>query len=107
MVMVDGRQRGSALPLMAAAVLLVGLVAVGVGRLGAAASERAAARTAADASALAGAAEGAGSARELAAANGGQLVEYRREGDDTRVVVRVGRARAVARARRDDVVAGR
>ena len=96
------RQRGSVVPLMAASLVVAGLVAVGLGRLGGAAASRAGARAAADAAALAGAAEGEAAARELAAANGATLVDYRQEGRDTRVVVRVGRAEAASRARRED-----
>jgi len=92
-------------PLLATAMVFAGLIAMGLGRLGGAATSRATARTAADAAALAGAAEGAGAARELAAANGGDLIEFTQQGRDTRVVVRVGPARAVGKARRDDAAA--
>jgi hypothetical protein len=89
------------LPLMAVAILLVGALLFVVGRVGAAAVDRARARTAADASALAGAEAGETAAREEAEANGGRLLRYERRGLDTRVVVEVGRAQAVARARRE------
>jgi hypothetical protein len=72
-----------------------------LGRLGEAAVARAAARTAADAAALAGAADGEPAARDVAAANGATLLRYEALGQDTRVTVRLGRAEAVARARRE------
>jgi hypothetical protein len=65
-----------------------------------AAGERARARTAADAAALAGAAEGEPAAREVAAANGAELVAWRAEGTDVWVEVTLGDAHARARARR-------
>ena len=83
------------------AVALV-LVAVEVGRL---LDEGARARIAADAAALAGAAQGRDRAEALAAANGGSLIAYIEEtphGDAGRVVVtvsvEVGRASSTARA---------
>jgi hypothetical protein len=85
---------------MVVAVLLVGGIVVLIGRLGAAATDRARARAAADAAALAGAADGEGSARELAAANGAVVTRYEVKGSDALVEVRLGGARAVGRARR-------
>jgi hypothetical protein len=64
------------------------------------ARQRAQARTAADAAALAGAAEGEASAREVAAANGGKLVSWHASGTDVWVAVELGDASAVAKARR-------
>lgn len=66
-----------------------------------AAQERTAARNAADAAALAGAAEGEGAAREVAARNGAELVRWRAHGLDVWVEVTLGEARARAKARRD------
>ncbi|MGH9276800.1 MAG: pilus assembly protein TadG-related protein [Acidimicrobiales bacterium] len=94
-------QRGQVLPLIALAVVVVGGGAVLLGRIGEAAVSRAAARTAADAAALAGAADGEQAARQVAAANGGTVLQFEVLGQDTRVTVRVGEARAVGRARRD------
>jgi hypothetical protein len=94
-------ERGQAAP------LVLGLVAVAVVALMAlvplaqAAHQRAAARSAADAAALAGAAEGETAAREIAAANGAELVGWRAAGLDVWVVVILGDARAEAKARRD------
>ncbi|HVF14176.1 MAG TPA: pilus assembly protein TadG-related protein [Acidimicrobiales bacterium] len=93
-------ERGSVLPLMVVAVLLVGAIVVLIGRLGSAATDRAAARAAADAAALAGAADGEASARELAEANGAELTSFEVKGADALVEVRLGAARAVGRARR-------
>ncbi|HWC11428.1 MAG TPA: M15 family metallopeptidase, partial [Acidimicrobiales bacterium] len=64
------------------------------------------AQTAADAAALAGAADGREAAEELAAANGGRLAEFEVQGSDTRVVVELGAARARGRARRESGVGG-
>ena len=90
-----------------ASVLLVGIVAIAVVVLLAlvpvarAAHQKAQARAAADAAALAGAAEGEDAAREVAEDNGARVVSWRAEGDAVWVEVRVGGARAVAKARRD------
>ncbi len=93
-------ERGSVLPLMVLAVAVIGGIVMLVGRLGVAATDRAAARAAADAAALAGAADGEGSARELAAANGAAVTSFEVRGADAIVEVRLGTARALARARR-------
>ncbi len=61
--------------------------------------DRARARTAADAAALAGAADGERTAREVAGANGAHLVEIERNGDEVVVQVRVGEVEAYAKAR--------
>jgi Zn-dependent alcohol dehydrogenase len=93
------RDAGQAVPLLAAVVLVAGLAVVGLGTLGAAAVQAARARTAADAAALAGVMDGEPGARRLAGDNGGELVSFTRTGEgDVVVVVRVGRARATARA---------
>jgi hypothetical protein len=88
-------------PMLALLVLVAGGAIVLLGRIGGAAVERASARTAADAAALAGAAEGRAAATSVAAANGGRLESYREVGVETEVRVDVGRATAVARARRE------
>jgi hypothetical protein len=85
---------------MVVAVLLVGGIVVLIGRLGAAATDRARARAAADAAALAGAADGEASARTLAAANGAEMTSFELRSADALVEVRLGGARAVGRARR-------
>jgi hypothetical protein len=87
--------------LIALLVLAAGGAVVLLGRVGGAAVDRASARTAADAAALAGAAEGRAAAERLATADGGRIVSYRQQGMETEVRVRVGQASALARARRD------
>src|SRR5258705_12838630 len=94
----DGR--GSLTPLIAVIVLTAGGSALLIGRLGGAAVARAQARTAADAAALAGAAEGRPAAEMVAVANGGRLGGFRSRGVPTAVVVRGGPARAPAPPRR-------
>lgn len=92
---------GQAVPLVLAAVALAVVVLMALVPLAQAAATRAQARTAADAAALAGAAEGEDSAREVAEANGARLTGWRAEGDEVWVEVRVGDAHARAKARRD------
>ena len=89
------------LPLLALLVLAAGGAIVLLGRIGGAAVDRASARTAADAAALAGAAQGRAGAVSVAAADGGHIDSYRELGVETEVRVTVGRATAVARARRE------
>ena len=93
-------QRGSITPLVALAMVAAGGAVLLLGRLGEAGVARATARTAADAAALAGAAEGEAAAREVAVANGAVVLRYETSGQDSRVTVRKGGAEAVARARR-------
>lgn len=85
---------------MALAVVLIGVLALALGRMGGAAAARADAQTAADAAALAGAAEGRDAAEGLAAANGARIVSFEQRDSDTRVVVELGPAEATGRARR-------
>lgn len=91
---------GQVVPLLCLALVVVAGLLVGLARLGSQAATRARAQTAADAAALAGAAEGEEAARSVAAANDGTLVEFVQAGALTEVEVRVGRATAVARAER-------
>lgn len=93
-------ERGQVLPLLVVVVLGAGMAMVTLGHLGRAALQRAGARTAADAAALAGAADGEEAARAVARANGGTLLRYVEDGAEVEVRVRVGRAEAPARARR-------
>jgi hypothetical protein len=81
-------------------IVVGGAVAIGLVRLGQHAVLRARAQTAADAAALAGAAEGERAARAVADANGASLRQYQTEGLDTIVVVDVDGIVARARARR-------
>ncbi|QXC59818.1 hypothetical protein KSP35_15720 [Aquihabitans sp. G128] len=92
-------QGGQVVPLVAVALLLAGVLGLGLVHLAAGASRRAAAQAAADAAALAGAAGGRAAATEVAAANQARLVRYREEGDDVVVAVERRGARASARAR--------
>jgi hypothetical protein len=103
-----GHDGGQIVPLAAA---LVGLCCVALLALVPVArtlDDRARARTAADAAALAGAADGEPTAREVAVANGADLLEIERNGDEVVVQVRVGEVEAYARARatRHDVDVG-
>jgi hypothetical protein len=92
--------RGQATPLWAVVLVLAGLLLVPTGLLIRATVERAEARSAADAAALAGALEGEAAARSVAEANGAELIEYRALGDLVEVTVVVGDRRATARAER-------
>ena len=97
------RRRGSraqATPLWAVVLVLAALALVPTGLLIRAVVERAEARSAADAAALAGALEGEAAARSVAAANGAALVEYVERHDLVQVTVVVGDRRATARAER-------
>jgi len=91
--------RGQAMPLAAAMVAVVAVALVGLVPVGRALADRARARTAADAAALAGAVEGEQAARELAIGNGGELIGFERTGQEVIVRVRVGAVDAYARAR--------
>ena len=91
--------RGQILPLVLLLIALGAGLAVLVGEFEAVAVERATAT--ADAAGLAAATErddGRTVAREFAAPNGAQLMSFTRDGGEVLVVVRVGRARATARA---------
>lgn len=94
------QQRGSVVILAAAFVAVAMLLVFGLGRLGGAAVARARARSAADAAALAGAAEGRSAAEAVAVANGGSVVGWEQLGTDVRVAVELDDAQATARARR-------
>jgi len=93
-------ERGQALPLMLVALALAAAVMVAVGGLAQRAAADARARTAADAAALAGAAEGRAAANALAAANGAELVDYAEAGSRVRVTVAIGSRHATAAAER-------
>lgn len=94
-----GNDRGQVVPLAAAMVALCCVALLALVPMAGALDDRARARTAADAAALAGAADGEGAAREVAAANGADLLEIERDGDEVVVKVRVGDVAAYARAR--------
>lgn len=92
---------GQAMPLVLGVVALAVVVLLALVPLARGTAQRAQAVTAADAAALAGAAEGEDAARQVAADNGGRLVAWRAEGADVWVTVVVGKARAHAKARRE------
>jgi uncharacterized membrane protein len=96
-------QRGQVLPLAALLLVLAAVALMVTVQVGRVLDDRARAATAADAAALAGAAEGEAAAREMAEANDAQLLSFRQEGADTVVEVRVGRAVGRARATRDPI----
>lgn len=92
--------RGQATPLWAIVLVLAALLLVPTGLLIRATVERAEARSAADAAALAGALDGERAARAVAQANGAELTDYEERGDLVEVTVVVGDRRATARAER-------
>lgn len=92
-------ERGQILPLVAGLVVVCGIAAVGLGRLGERALDRARAQSAADASALAGAVGGEAEGRRAAEDNGATVVSYRNDGPMVGVEVALGTARARASAR--------
>lgn len=92
--------RGQATPLWAVVLVLAGLLLVPTGLLIRATVDRAEARSAADAAALAGALDGEAAARSVAARNGAELIRYEARGDVVEVTVVVGDRRATARAER-------
>ena len=95
------RTESGSVTVVAAAVLTVlAILTTLVVRLGVATTERAHAQAAADAAALAGAAEGEDAAYTLADRNGATLLTFREFGDDVQVTVAVGDAIARATARR-------
>jgi hypothetical protein len=91
--------RGQATPFAAAAVALCAVVLVALVPAARALDDRARARTAADAAALAGAADGESAAREVAESNGAELVDVQVSDGETVVQVRVGEVEAYAKAR--------
>lgn len=93
--------RGQLVPLYALIVLVACGATLLLVRLGAVTVHRAHARTAADAAALAGAAEGRTAAEEVATANGAVLESFDTFGDEVEVRVRVDASHARARARRE------
>ena len=102
-----GNERGSMAPLVALVVVLAGAACLVLGRLGGVATATARAQTAADAAALAGAADGPDAARALARANGARVARLDVDGDAVEVAVVVGDdVAAVARARSGEVGGG-
>ncbi len=91
---------GQILPLVALMIVVMGMGCLVLGRMGGAAVARAQAVTAADAAALAGAADTKEAAASAAGWNGARLTSYEDLGTDVRVGVELGGAKATARARR-------
>jgi len=91
--------RGQAVPAVGLVILVLVVALLMLAHLGGATVDRARARTAADAAALAAAGDTDEAAASLAAQNGAELVEVTRSDRDVEVVVRVGEVRATARAR--------
>ena len=94
-----GGQQGQVLPLVAIVLVAAVGAALMVARLGLMVRDRAEARTAADAAALAGVAGGRPAADAVAAADHGEIRRFVVADGATEVTVRVGRAEATARAR--------
>ncbi len=94
-----GDASGQVLPLVALVVMTAAGAALVVAVVGGVVVDRARARTAADAAALAGVTDGRDRAEQVARANGGEIRSYRTVGAVVEVTVRVGRAEATARAR--------
>jgi uncharacterized membrane protein len=92
---------GQLTPLYAVIILVAGGAMLLIVHLGVLALHRAQARSAADAAALAGAAEGRAAAEEVAGSNGAVLESFVALDTDVEVRVRVGSTHATARARRE------
>jgi predicted MarR family transcription regulator len=90
--------RGQAMVLILAVVVMASLSVVAVGLFGVRLVDRGRARTAADAAALAATVGGRAAAQRLAADNGARLVQFTQVGETVTVVVDVGGERATARA---------
>lgn len=93
---------GQIVPFVALVIFLAAVLAVGVAQVGRAAVDRAQARTAADAGALAAAGADPDTGAEVARRNGAGDVEVDRDGDRFRVTTRVGDASGSASAVRID-----
>ena len=94
----DAADRGHAVPLVALVIVVGAAAALVLGLVAGVLVDRARAQTAADAAVLAAAAGSDADAAVLAAANGGTVESLVRVGTLVEVTVRVGRARATARA---------
>ena len=97
----DHGDRGQILPFTTLLLVLAAGLAILIVELGQVAVDRAQARTAADAAALAAASPESArtQAVRLAGANGARVVSFDEQSGEVVVEVRVGRARATARAR--------
>ena len=93
-----GNDRGQAVILLLAVVVLAALSVVGVGLFSVRIVDRGRAQTAADAAALAATSGGRSAAVRLASSNGAVLVGYSEDADVVTVVVDVDGEKATARA---------
>jgi hypothetical protein len=97
-----GDERGQAVPLGLAVVVVAVIVTVAIAELGGNVVDAGRARTAADAAALAGVEGGREASARVAAGNGGALLAWSSDTSDdavtVTVIVRVGRAAATAKA---------
>jgi hypothetical protein len=89
---------GQVVAVVAVVMLVVVAIAVVIVAVGGVLSDRATARTAADAAALVAAVDTDEAAAEMAAVNGARLLAIHRNHDQVEVIVSVGRATARARA---------
>ena len=94
------RDRGQAIVLVLAAIVVAVVFAVSIGRFNARLVDSQQAQLAADAAALAGVVGGRAAAERLAIANEGMLTDFVAVGDEVVVEVRVGDESARARATR-------
>ncbi|CAN5552747.1 hypothetical protein BH10ACT2_BH10ACT2_13720 [soil metagenome] len=94
------RDRGQAIVLVLAAVVVAVVFAVAMGRLSARLIDKQQAQVAADAAALAGVTGGRAAAERLATANDGVLIVFIVTGDEVMVEVQVATESAQARATR-------
>ena len=93
-----GDERGQAAALVVGLIGVLAVIVLAIGMFGIRVSDLARARTAADAAALAGAAEGRLAASRTASANGAHLDSFTMIGSDVLVRVSIGEASATARA---------
>ena len=90
--------RGQVVPLVALVLVVGAGAAIVLALVAGVLVDRARAQTAADAAVLAAAVGSDADASAVAAANGGSVESLRRDGSQVAITVRVGRARASARA---------
>lgn len=93
-----GDELGQAAALVVGLIGVLAVIVLAIGMFGIRVSDLARARTAADAAALAGAAEGQRAASRTASANGAHLDSFTMIGSDVLVRVSIGEASATARA---------
>jgi hypothetical protein len=97
-------QKGQAVPFVVLFMFVAMIMVLIVVWLGDTAAFRAKAQAAADSAALAGAVGGERAASREAVANKAVLTRFERIGNDVRVIVRLGKVAATARARNDSAI---